>query len=76
MHGAVRPALSPASGANTNPALARGFDVVSTDADHTGASPMPEADASFARDRQARIDNAYCSIERITQVSIQIAMHY
>jgi len=37
---------------------------------------MPEADASFARDQQARIDNAYRSIERVTQVSKQIAMQY
>ena len=76
MDGTVRPALGAASGANTNPALARGFAVVSTDAGHTGAPPMPEADASFARDQQARIDNAYRSIERVTQVSRQIAMHY
>lgn len=69
MDGTVRPALGAASGANTNPALARGFGVVSTDAGHTGAPPMPEADASFAHDEQARIDNAYRSIERVTQIS-------
>ena len=76
MDGTVRPALGSASGTSTNPALARGFAVVSTDAGHTGAPPMPEADASFARDQQARIDNAYRSIERVTQVSRQIAMQY
>ena len=76
MDGTVRPALGSASGANTNPALARGFAVVSTDAGHTGAPPLPEADASFARDQQARIDNAYRSIERVTQVSKLIAMQY
>jgi feruloyl esterase len=76
MDGTVRPALGNASGANPNPALARGFAVVSTDAGHTGAPPMPEADASFARDQQARIDNAYRSIERVTQVSKLIAMQY
>ncbi len=76
MDGTVRSALGSASGANANPALARGFAVVSTDAGHTGAPPMPEADASFARDQQARIDNAYRSIERVTQVSKQIAMQY
>jgi feruloyl esterase len=76
MDGTVRPALGAASGANTNPALARAFAVVSTDAGHMGAPPMPEADASFARDQQARIDNAYRSIERVTQVSKQIAMQY
>lgn len=76
MDGAVRPALGPASGANKNPALARGFAVVSTDAGHTGAPPMPEADASFARDQQARIDNAYRSIDRVMQVSKQIVAKY
>ncbi len=76
MDGRVRPALGPASGANTNPALARGFAVVSTDAGHTGASPLPEADASFARDQQARIDNAYRSIDRVTEVSKQIIRQY
>jgi len=76
MDGTVRPAIGPASGANANPALARGFAVVSTDAGHTGAPPLPEADASFARDQQARIDNAYRSIDRVVQVSRQIVMHY
>src|SRR5579862_8387638 len=76
MDGAVRPALGPASGTNTNPALARGFAVVSTDAGHTGAPPLPEADASFARDQQARIDNAYRSIDRVTQVSKQIVAKF
>ena len=76
MDGAVRPARGPASGANPNPALARGFAVVSTDAGHTGAPPMPEADASFARDQQARIDNAYRSIDRVTEVSKQIVAQY
>jgi hypothetical protein len=76
MDGTVRPALGQASGANTNPALARGFAVVSTDAGHTGAPPMPEADASFARDQQARIDNAYRSIDRVTQVAKQIIAQY
>src|SRR5579862_3639191 len=76
MDGTVRPALGNASGANTNPALARGFAVVSTDAGHTGAPPLPEADASFARDQQARIDNAYRSIDRVTQVSKQIVAKF
>lgn len=76
MDGAVRPALGAASGANNNPALARGFAVVSTDAGHTGAPPMPEADASFARDQEARIDNAYRSIDRVMQVSKVIVQRY
>jgi len=76
MDGTVRPALGSASGANRHPALARGFAVVSTDAGHTGAPPLAEADASFARDQQARIDNAYRSIERVTQISRLIAMQY
>lgn len=76
MDGTVRAALGPASGTNPNPALARGFAVVSTDAGHTGAPPLPEADASFARDQQARIDNAYRSIDRVTQVAKQIIAQY
>ena len=76
MDGTVRPALGPASGANKNPALARGFAVVSTDAGHTGAAPLAEADASFARDQQARSDNAYRSIDRVTQVAKQIIKQY
>jgi feruloyl esterase len=76
MDGVVRPALGAASGANTNPALARGFAVVSTDAGHTGAPPAPEADPSFARDQQARIDNAYRSIDRVTQISKAIILQY
>ena len=58
------------------PHLPRGFAVVSTDAGHTGAPPLPEADASFARDQQARIDNAYRSIDRVTQIAKQIVMRY
>jgi Tannase and feruloyl esterase len=76
MDGAVRPALGWASGADLNPALARGFAVVSTDAGHTGAPPVPETDASFARDQQARIDNAYRSIDRVTMVSKALVTQY
>ena len=72
LDGAVRPALGPASGANRNPGLARGFAVASTDAGHQGESN----DASFSRDQQARIDNAYRSIERVTAVAKTIVANY
>ena len=64
MDGVVRPAYGPASGADPTPGLARGFAVVSTDAGHSGAPNDP----SFSRDQQARIDNAYRSIDRVTGV--------
>ena len=73
MDGVVRPALGNASAANANPGLARGFAVVSTDAGHQGTS---NADASFSRDQQARIDNAYRSIDRVTMISKAIIQQY
>jgi hypothetical protein len=67
MDGLVRPAIGRVSG--SKPALARGFATVSTDAGHEGKDPDPSADPSFARDQQARIDNAYRSIERVANVA-------
>ena len=73
MDGIVRPAYGPASGADATPGLARGFAVVSTDAGHSGAPNDP----SFSRDQQARIDNAYRSIDRVTAVAkLMIASYY
>ena len=73
MDGIVRPAYGPASGADATPGLARGFAVVSTDAGHSGAPNDP----SFSRDQQARIDNAYRSIDRVTAVAkFLIASYY
>jgi hypothetical protein len=67
MDGVINRATGSVTGGPT--ALARGFAVVATDAGHQGKPPNPGSDPSFARDQQARIDNAYRSIERVTQVS-------
>ena len=72
MDGVVRPALGMASAANGNPGLARGFAVASTDAGHQG---RPD-DASFSRDQQARIDNAYRSIDRVTMIAKMLITQY
>ncbi|MBL8549935.1 MAG: tannase/feruloyl esterase family alpha/beta hydrolase [Hyphomonadaceae bacterium] len=63
--GVVRPAIGkvPLSGATAQPALARGYAVIATDAGHTGADP------SFATDQQARIDYAYNALGRATRVA-------
>jgi hypothetical protein len=58
LDGAVNPAVGMTSAGE--PALARGFAVVSTDAGHQGP------DASFASDQQARLDYAYQALGKIT----------
>lgn len=60
--------VGPAFGGNFNPhsshpgALARGFAVVSTD---TGHVAKHGADASFARDQQAKLNYAYAAIGKV-----------
>ena len=76
MDGMIRPALGSSSGADKTPGLARGFAVAATDAGHQGSGPNPMADASFGRDQQARIDNAYRSIERVTEVSKELVRQF
>ena len=58
LDGAVNPAVGVTSVGE--PALARGFAVVSTDAGHQGP------DASFASDQQARLDYAYQALGKVT----------
>ena len=72
MDGVVRPAVGPASGADPTPGLARGFAVASTDAGHPGSPNDP----TFSRDQQARIDNAYRSIDRVTAIAKSIIPAY
>jgi hypothetical protein len=56
-----------------NPALARGFAVVSTDTGHSGTG----FDASFMREQQASLDFAYQAIGRVAVLAKQIiARHY
>ncbi len=58
LDGVVTPAVGAGSGGE--PALARGFAVVTTDAGHQGG------DASFADDQQARLDYAYQALGKVT----------
>jgi len=58
LDGAVNPAVG--GGGAGEPALARGFAVVTTDAGHQGM------DASFADDQQARLDYAYQALGKVT----------
>ena len=55
-----------------NPALARGFAVVSTDTGHKGAV----FDASFMKDQLASLDFAYIAIGRVTVLSKEIIAQY
>ena len=59
-------------GAGDNPALARGFAVVSTDTGHKGAV----FDASFMKDQVASLDFAYIAVGRVAVVSKEILAQY
>jgi feruloyl esterase len=57
-----------------NPALARGFAVVSTDTGHQGRGGF---DASFLRDQQASLDFAYVAVGRVADLAKRIiTQHY
>jgi tannase/feruloyl esterase len=58
--------------AGDNPALARGFAVVTTDTGHKGAV----FDASFMKDQLASLDFAYIAIGRVTVLSKDIIAQY
>ncbi|HTZ32225.1 MAG TPA: tannase/feruloyl esterase family alpha/beta hydrolase [Methylomirabilota bacterium] len=61
-----------ATAAGTNPALARGFAVVSTDTGHKGA-PF---DSSFMKDQQAALNFDYLAIGRVAILAKQIIAKY
>ncbi|HVB85278.1 MAG TPA: tannase/feruloyl esterase family alpha/beta hydrolase [Candidatus Dormibacteraeota bacterium] len=61
-----------ATAAGDDPALARGFAVVSNDSGHEGAV----FDASFMKDQQAALDFAYKAIGKVTPVAKQIIAQY
>ncbi len=61
-----------ATAAGNDPALARGFAVVSNDSGHEGAV----FDASFMKDQQAALDFAYVAIGKVTPVAKQIVAKY
>ncbi|MDR6711672.1 feruloyl esterase [Pseudomonas hunanensis] len=65
MDGVVGQAIGaiPFRGATAQPALNRGYAVVSTDSGHTGRN---SSDAQFGLDQQARLDYAYAAIGTVT----------
>jgi pimeloyl-ACP methyl ester carboxylesterase len=71
LNGAINPPLGGQAAAD-NPALARGFAVVSTDSGHKGAV----FDASFMKDQLASLDFAYIAVGRVTVLSKEIVAQY
>ncbi len=71
LNGAVNPPLG-AQAAADNPALARGFAVVSTDTGHKGAV----FDPAFMKDQLASLDFAYIAVGRVTLLSKEIIAQY
>jgi feruloyl esterase len=61
-----------ATAAGTEPALVRGFAVVTTDTGHTGTG----FDASFMREQQASLDFAYEAVGRVAALAKQIVARY
>ena len=70
-NGSVRPPLGGAA-AGSDPALARGFAVASTDSGHKGAT----FDRSYDQDQQASLDFAQVAVARVTEISKQIVAQY
>src|SRR5262249_55382320 len=62
LNGSVRPPMG-TSAAGTEPGLARGFAVVSTDTGHEGPGP------SFLQDQQATVDFSYAAIGRVAEAA-------
>lgn len=71
LDGVVRPPLGTQAAGN-QPALARGFAVVSMDSGHQGSM----FDASFNRDQQSSLDFAYVALGRVTTVAKEIIAKY
>ena len=72
LNGSVQLPLG-ATAAGSQPALVRGFAVVSTDTGHAGTG----FDASFMQEQQASLDFAYQAVGRVAQMAKQIiAQHY
>lgn len=71
LDGTVNPPLG-AVAAGDDPALARGFVVVSTDSGHHGAV----FDASFMKDQQAALNFAFGAIAKVTPIAKQIIARY
>lgn len=60
----------PIHGSTAQPALTRGYAVVSMDGGHQGT------DASFAHDQQARLDYAYVAIGKVTDTAKRLITQY
>jgi len=73
LNGSVQtPIGAPAAG--SEPGLARGFAVASTDTGHQGRNAF---DAGFTQDQQATIDFAYAAIGRVAEIAKRIVtQHY
>ena len=71
MDGSVRPPLG-AQAAGKEPALARGFAVVSMDSGHEGGI----FDMSFNRDQLASLDFAYIALGKVTTVAKEVIAQY
>jgi hypothetical protein len=71
LNGYILPPLG-SQAAGDNPALARGFAVVSTDTGHKGAV----FDSAFMKDQLASLDFAYIAIGRVTVLSKEIIARY
>jgi tannase/feruloyl esterase len=73
LNGSVQPPIG-GSAAGSEPGLARGFAVVSTDTGHQGRGGF---DATFMQDQQASLDFAYAAVGRVAEVAKRIiAQHY
>jgi hypothetical protein len=70
-NGSVRPPVGTAA-TGDDPALARGFAVVSTDTGHKGAT----FDRTYDADQQASIDFAQVAVGRVAELAKQIVAHY
>nr|WP_166174770.1 tannase/feruloyl esterase family alpha/beta hydrolase [Altererythrobacter segetis] len=62
LDGQAMPAVGNVANSTGEPALARGFAVVSTDSGHSGSL----VDATFGLDQQARTDYAYNALDKVT----------
>ena len=69
LDGTLSPAIGkvPVSGSTAIPALTRGYAVVSTDSGHTDNSAN-----GFVKDQQARLNYAYASTGKVTNVAKQL----
>src|SRR5580704_6222108 len=72
LNGSVQPPIG-ASGAGTQPGLARGFAVASTDTGHEGRGGF---DATFQQDQQASLDFAYAAIGRFADIAKRIVAQH